>query len=147
MSSLFWLVWAIFLSFWVYKSLVFLPARLDLGDAIMPMAITRSLTSSFIRAQSHSPRISLKLEKAVFIEWRKLGIIFAPPTRRSYRAGAQVRREYALKQFLPLGYVNARSIRNKIPRLQQHIESLDLDVLAITETWAKSAEDGDDLLR
>jgi hypothetical protein len=58
-----------------------------------------------------------------------------------------VRREYALKQFLPLGYVNARSIRNKIPRLQQHIESLDLDVIAITETWAKSAEDGDDLLR
>ncbi len=58
-----------------------------------------------------------------------------------------MRREYAFKQFLPLGYVNARSIRYKIPRLQQHIESLDLDMLAITETWAKTAEDGDDLLK
>jgi hypothetical protein len=82
-----------------------------------------------------------------FIVWKKLGIISAPPTRRSYHAGAQVRREYALKQFLLLGYMNARPIRNKIPRLQHHIESLDLDVLAITETLAKSAEDGNYLLR
>ena len=76
------------------KSLVFLPARHDLCDAIVPIAITRSFTYSFIRALSHSPLIS-----------------------------------------------------PKILRLQQHIESLDLDVLAITETWARSAEDGDDMLR
>jgi hypothetical protein len=110
------------------------------------MAITRSFTSSFIRVLSYSPRIIPKLEKDVLIAWKKLGIISAPPTRRSYLVGAQVRREYPLKQFLPLGYVNARLNRNKIPRLQQLIESIDFDVLAITVTWAKSAEDGDDLL-
>lgn len=125
----FWLVWDHFLSFWLCKSLVFLPVRYDLLDLIVPMAITCSFPSSLIRALSHSPWISPKLEKDVFIAWRKLCIISALPTRRSYRAGAQVRREFALKQVLPLGYVNAWSIRNKIPRLQRHIASLDLDVL------------------
>jgi hypothetical protein len=185
----FWLVWDHFLSFWLCKSLVFLPVRRDVAidfqidldhrvikwemiefcdrnfdqflqsisiishlitqwsrtiwksiatslpvrydllDLIVPMAITCSFPSSLIRALSHSPWISPKLEKDVFIAWRKLCIISALPTRRSYRAGAQVRREFALKQVLPLGYVNAWSIRNKIPRLQRHIASLDLDVL------------------
>ena len=130
----FWPILSSFFSIRVCKFLVFLSARHDFCDAIVPMAIKRSFTSSFIRALCQSPRISPKLERDDFSAWRKLGIISAPATRRSYRAGAQVRREFELKRFLPLGYVNARSIRNKIPRLQQHIESLDLDVLAITET-------------
>ena len=58
-----------------------------------------------------------------------------------------MKREKELKRFLPLGYVNARSIRNKTALIQHHIESLDLDVLTITETWAKDALDGDDHLR
>ncbi len=110
----------------------------------MPMAITRSFTSLFIRALCHSPQISPKLEKDVFIVWKKLDIISAPLTRRSYRAGAQVRREYALKQFLPLGYVNATKFLDSNNTLSVVGE---MDVLAITETWAKSAKDGDDLLR
>lgn len=76
-----------------------------------------------------------------------LFVSLASRPRRTYRAGKQVKHERDMKRFLPLGYVNARSIRNKTARIQQHIESLDLDVLTKTETWAKDALDGDDYLR
>ena len=113
----------------------------------MPLANFRCYSRSFITSLSHSPLVSLGLPPDIFRVVRELGCSSTWPTRRTYRAGKQVKREWELKRFLPLGYVNARSIRNKTARIQQHIESLDLDVLTITETWATDALDGDDHLR
>jgi hypothetical protein len=113
----------------------------------MPKADFCGFARSFIPSLSHSPLVSLRLPPDIFSVIRKLGFSSTQPTRRTYRAGKQVKREMEMKRFIPLGYVNARSIRNKTARIQQHIESLDLDVLTITETWAKDALDGDDHLR
>ena len=93
-----------------------------------------------------TPRLS-PLPPDIFRVIRELGFSSTQPTRRSYRTGKQVKREREIKRLIPLGYVNARSIRNKTARIQQHIESLDLDVLTITETKAKDALGGDDHLR
>ena len=113
----------------------------------MPKADFCCFARSFITSLSHSPLVSLRLPPDIFRVIWKLGISSTQPTRRTYRAGKQVKRERELKRFIPLGYVNARPIRNKTARIQQHIESLDLDVLTITETRAKDALDGDDHLR
>ncbi len=113
----------------------------------MPTANLRCFARSFITSLSHSPLVSPRLPPDIYRVIRELGFSSTRPTRRSYRAEKQVKRKRELKRFLPLGYVNARSIRNKTALIQQHIESLDIDVLTITETWAKDALDGDDHLR
>ena len=39
---------------------------------------------------------------------------------------------------LTLSHVNIRSIRNKIPQIQEHIHYRKVDIYAITETWLKA---------
>jgi len=113
---------------------------------MMPTANFRCFARSFITSLSYFPLVSPMLPHDVFCVIRELGFSSTRPTWRTYRAGKQVKRERALKRFLPLGHVNARSIRNKTALIQHHIESLDLDVLTITEIRAKDALDGDDHL-
>ena len=57
----------------------------------------------------------------------------------------KVARENVKTSSLCLPYINARSIKNKIPQFQEYVTNANIDLCAITETWLKP--DGDDIAK
>ncbi len=107
----------------------------------MPAATLRSLLLS---SNSRPLSIQRLLDIAVSTI-RSLGLAAVLQTRHSYRGGVQARRARDARTFLPLGLINARSITSKAARICDHILAVDLDVLAISETWLTVDHGDEDL--
>jgi hypothetical protein len=94
-----------------------------------------SWTREFILSLRPPTLISTRPPPKVLYKFHNLGILRRLSTRRGCRAGKLANRDKAAKKFASICLINARSIGNKTTLLSHLIQSEQVDVLAITETW------------
>jgi len=94
-----------------------------------------SWTREFILSLRPQTLISTRPTSHVLYGFHRLGILRRLSTRRGCRAGKLANRAKAARKFASVCLVNARSIGNKTTLLSHLIQSEQVDVLAITETW------------
>ena len=61
------------------------------------------------------------------------GVSKSPLSSRSLKA--EVKEQVSLGNLFKVVYLNARSVKNKVPELQSFISTHNPDIIAITETW------------